>query len=158
MLHILWLWNAVQWCVIVKIVSNDCTLQCHCEQCGANKRKLKTAKHHRGEVLKVKSWWRERERERERGERERERERDWQAGKMCNWRSWSFPLWDVEVWSIWASSDFQDLQHTEERFWRGQSVQNNRLTPEKRSLFFFEILSDLNQAVPNHLADESQTR
>ena len=23
---------------------------------------------------------------------------------------------------------------------------------------FFEILSDLNQAVPNHLADESQTR
>ena len=29
--------------------------------------------------------------------------------------------------------------------------------PEK-SFFFFEILSDLNQAVPNHLADESQTR
>ena len=27
--------------------------------------------------------------------------------------------------------------------------------PEKS---FFEILSDLNQAVPNHLADESQTR
>ena len=25
-------------------------------------------------------------------------------------------------------------------------------------LAFFEILSDLNQAVPNHLADESQTR
>ena len=24
--------------------------------------------------------------------------------------------------------------------------------------FFFEILSDLNQAVPNHLADENQTR
>ena len=24
--------------------------------------------------------------------------------------------------------------------------------------FFFEILSDLNQVVPNHLADESQTR
>ena len=24
--------------------------------------------------------------------------------------------------------------------------------------FFFEILSDMNQAVPNHLADESQTR
>ena len=24
--------------------------------------------------------------------------------------------------------------------------------------FFFEILSDLNQAVPNHLTDESQTR
>ena len=24
--------------------------------------------------------------------------------------------------------------------------------------FFFEILSNLNQAVPNHLADESQTR
>ena len=23
---------------------------------------------------------------------------------------------------------------------------------------FFEVLSDLNQAVPNHLADESQTR
>ena len=27
-----------------------------------------------------------------------------------------------------------------------------------RKVFFFEILSDLNQAVPNHLADESQTR
>ena len=31
--------------------------------------------------------------------------------------------------------------------------------PEKSFfLFFFEILSDLNQAIPNHLADESQTR
>ena len=28
----------------------------------------------------------------------------------------------------------------------------------KSLLFFFEILSDLNQAIPNHLADEGQTR
>ena len=27
-----------------------------------------------------------------------------------------------------------------------------------RKTFFFLVLSDLNQAVPNHLADESQTR
>ena len=26
------------------------------------------------------------------------------------------------------------------------------------NIYLFEILSDLNQAVPNHLADESQTR
>ena len=31
-------------------------------------------------------------------------------------------------------------------------------TPCQYSALFFEILSDLNQAVPNHLADESQTR
>ena len=29
---------------------------------------------------------------------------------------------------------------------------------QQRYFLFFEILSDLNQAVPNHLADESQTR
>ena len=27
-----------------------------------------------------------------------------------------------------------------------------------RKVFFFEILSEWNRAVPNHLADESQTR
>ena len=27
-----------------------------------------------------------------------------------------------------------------------------------RKIFFFEILSDLNQVVPDHLAEESQTR
>ena len=32
------------------------------------------------------------------------------------------------------------------------------LPTRKVFFFFFEILSDLNQAVPNHLADESQTR
>ena len=30
--------------------------------------------------------------------------------------------------------------------------------PEEFLFFFFEIMSDLNQAVPYHLADESQTR
>ena len=30
--------------------------------------------------------------------------------------------------------------------------------PPTRKVFFFEILSDLHQAVPDHLADESQTR
>ena len=31
-------------------------------------------------------------------------------------------------------------------------------SPTQKVFLFFEILSDLNQAVPNHLADESQTR
>ena len=30
--------------------------------------------------------------------------------------------------------------------------------PTRNSLFLFEILTDLNQAVPSHLADESQKR
>ena len=30
--------------------------------------------------------------------------------------------------------------------------------PTRKVFFFFEILSDLNQTVPNHLADESQAR
>ena len=30
--------------------------------------------------------------------------------------------------------------------------------PTRKVFFFFLVLSDLNQAVPNHLADESQTR
>ena len=39
-----------------------------------------------------------------------------------------------------------------------EEIEKGDCGPPTRKVFFFEILSDLNQAVPNHLADESQTR
>ena len=39
-----------------------------------------------------------------------------------------------------------------------EEVEKGDCGPPTRKVLFFEILSDLNQAVPNHLADESQTR
>ena len=38
-----------------------------------------------------------------------------------------------------------------------EEIDKGDCEPSTRKIFF-EILSDLNQAVPNHLADESQTR
>ena len=40
----------------------------------------------------------------------------------------------------------------------GIATLNSVSTIFKHNIFFFLVLSDLNQAVPNHLADESQTR
>ena len=39
-----------------------------------------------------------------------------------------------------------------------EEIERGDCGPPTRSLFFFQILSYLNQAAPNHLADESQTR
>ena len=39
-----------------------------------------------------------------------------------------------------------------------EEIEKGDCGPPTRSVFFFEILSDLNQAVPNRLADESRTR
>ena len=39
----------------------------------------------------------------------------------------------------------------------GGFVTDAKVSQRQYGCFFFEILSDLNQAVPNHLADESQT-
>ena len=43
---------------------------------------------------------------------------------------------------------------------KDEEIEKGDCGPPTRKVFFFffEILSDLNQAVPNHLADESQTR
>ena len=45
---------------------------------------------------------------------------------------------------------------TKERM-KEEDIEKGDYGPPTRKVFF-EILSDLNQAVPNHLADESQTR
>ena len=39
-----------------------------------------------------------------------------------------------------------------------EEIEKGDCRPPTRKVFFFVVLSDLNQAVPNHLADESQTR
>ena len=55
----------------------------------------------------------------------------------------------LQSWGTWTFS------------WNSLALGNERLLNycvKEWFNFFFEFLSDLNQAVPNHLADESQTR
>ena len=44
-----------------------------------------------------------------------------------------------------------------EKRMKEEEIEKGDCEPPTRKVFFFEILSDLNQAVPNHLADKSQT-
>ena len=60
---------------------------------------------------------------------------------------------------IWSEHLFLygEREKDEEENERGRDSERQLRAANPKSLFF-EILSDLNQAVPNHLADESQTR
>ena len=70
----------------------------------------------------------------------------------------------VEAINLWltGSNNFcfeKDRKWDEEENKRGRDRERRLRAANLKSLFFFEILPDLKkQAVPNHLADESQTR
>ena len=67
-----------------------------------------------------------------------------------------------EAINLWLTGSFHFVlrkkgSKTKKRM-KEEEIEKGDCGPPTPKVFFFEILSDLNQAVPNHLADESQRR
>ena len=68
-------------------------------------------------------------------------------------------LWTNDVVSLLVKLGhcFEKEKKTKKRM-KGEEINKGNCGQPTRKDFFFEILSNLNQAVPNHLTDEGQTR